>query len=403
MDKEKLYVLINKYIAGKANGEEIDKLSRYYISFQQNLDWNETELGDMSDAETKIFARIQEKIKGDHNHEIPETIAGDKKPQEGRVFNLNEKRKVFPFVRIAAAACFIGLLTLASILLFRSNPKKEIAETKSSNNVYKNDVLPGGDKAILKLADGSTIVLDEALNGALAKQGNTKVIKLNGKLNYNASTGANEVLYNTISTPRGGKYQIELPDGSQVWLNAASSLHFPTAFVGKERRVEITGEAYFEVAKNKAMPFIVSVNGAQVLVLGTHFNVMAYSDEASVKTTLLEGAVKFVKGNVTNILKPGQQSQLLKSGQVKVVVEVDVDEVVAWKNGMFNFQGEDIGTVVRQLARWYNVDVVYDRTIDDLFYAKIPRSTKLSEVLRLLELTGKVHFEINGRKVTVKP
>ncbi|MGI8637223.1 MAG: FecR family protein [Segetibacter sp.] len=269
--------------------------------------------------------------------------------------------------------------------------------------MYKNDIPPGSDKAILQLADGSTIVLDDANDGALAQQGNSKVIKLNGKLNYNALPGSNEVVYNSISTPRGGKFQIELPDGTQVWLNATSSLRFPTAFVEKNRRVEITGEAYFEVAKDKSKPFIVSVNGAEVEVLGTHFNVMAYKDEAVVKTTLLEGAIKFVKGTASNTLKPGQQAQVLNSGQVKVVDGVNLDEVVAWKNGLFNFQGEDIGTVIRLLARWYDVDVIYNERVDDLFYAKIPRSTNLSAVLKLLELTGKVHFEIDGRKITVKP
>lgn len=403
MDKQELYKLIDKYIAGEATEEEVDLLSRYYNSFQHNVDWNETELGEVSVSEAKIFARIQEKIKANNNDELLDIIEEDEKPDKGKVIYLNPKRKVFTFIRIAAAACVVGILTLGSFLWFKGDPKKEIAQTKSNNKSYKNDVPPGGNKAILMLADGSTIVLDDAQNGALTQQGNTKVIKLDGRINYNPSLGTTDVVYNTISTPLGGKYQVELPDGSMVWLNAASSLHFPTAFAGKERRVEITGEAYFEVAKNKAMPFIVIVNGSEVQVLGTHFNVMAYSDEASVKTTLLEGAVKFVKDNVTNILKPGQQSQLLKSGQVKVVDGINVDEVVAWKNGMFNFQGADIGTVTRQLARWYDVEVVYDRTIDDLFYAKIPRTTKLSEVLNLLELTEKVHFEINGRRVTVKP
>lgn len=402
MDENRLYELIDKYLAGEANEEEIDLLSRYYNSFQQTLDWNKKELGESSDTEGRIFAHIREKVKS--NNKNLETIDDDQNSGDGRkVFSLNPKRKVFSFLRIAAAACIIGLLVLGALVWFRNDAKKEIAEKKSGNKAFKNDVAPGGDKAILKLADGSTIRLDEAQNGALAQQGNTKVIKLNGKLNYNASSVTNEVLYNTISTPRGGKYQIELPDGTEVWLNAASSLRFPTAFVKKDRRVEITGEAYFEVAKNKAMPFIVSVNGSQVQVLGTHFDVMAYNDEASLKTTLLEGAVKFVKGLAVTTLKPGQQSQLLKSGQVKVADGVNVDEVVAWKNGMFDFNGADIGTVIRQLTRWYEVDVVYDQTIDDLFYAKISRSTNLSEVLRLLELTGKVHFEINGRRIIVKP
>ena len=403
MDKQAFNTLIDKYLAGEANKEEIDLLSRYFNSFQNNINWSKTELGEPSETAAKIFARIQKRLKANNNDEVLQTIEDGKKHHQGKVIHLKPIRKVFTFLRIVSAACIIGVLALAAILWFRSDLKNEIAQLKSNNRPFKNDIPPGRDKAILKLADGSTIVLDDAKNGALAQQGNTRVIKLNGKLNYNAASGTNKVLYNTISTPLGGKYQIELPDGSHVWLNAASSLRFPTAFAGTERKVEMTGEAYFEVARNNAMPFIVSVNGAQVQVLGTHFNVMAYSDEAAVKTTLLEGAVRFVKDNVTNTLKPGQQSQLLKSGEVKIADGVDVDDVVAWKNGMFNFQGADIGTVSRQLARWYEVEVVYDKTIDDFFYAKIPRSTKLSEVLNLLELTEKVHFEINGRRVTVKP
>jgi ferric-dicitrate binding protein FerR (iron transport regulator) len=194
-----------------------------------------------------------------------------------------------------------------------------------------------------------------------------------------------------------------LPDGSQVWLNAASSLRFPTTFAGKERRVEITGEVYFEVAKNKAMPFIVSVYGAEIQVLGTHFDVMAYNDEPAFKTTLLEGSVKFVKDGNYTMLKPGQQSQLTKSGQLKVVSNVNLTTEVAWKNGFFDFEGLNFETIARQLSRWYNVEVIYDKKIDDLFYAEIPRNTKLSDVLKALELTGKVHFEIEGTKIIVLP
>ncbi len=307
-------------------------------------------------------------------------------------------------VRIAAAASIIGLILLGTFFWFNRDGEKEVAQTEIKRNGYKNDVLPGGDKAILTLADGSTIVLDDAQNGALAQQGNTKVVKIGGRLAYDpANTGSQDVVYNTITTPRGGQYQIELPDGSQVWLNAASSIHFPTAFVGKERRVEISGEAYFEVAQNKSMPFIVKVNSAEVQVLGTHFNVMAYSEESAVKTTLLEGSVRFVNGMDNSILKPGQQSQLTKNGQLKVISGVDVDDVVAWKNGIFHFENADIGLVMRQLSRWYDVEVVYqNKPTDDPLYADIPRNTKLSDVLKALELAGGARFEIEGKKIIVK-
>jgi transmembrane sensor len=320
-----------------------------------------------------------------------------------RVVPLKPKR--LTFLRIAAAASIIGLLFLGTFFWFNRGEQREVAKkTEVRSNGHENDVLPGGDKAILTLADGSTIVLDNAQNGTLTQQGATKVIKLDGKLAYDpAGAGSTEVVYNTISTPRGGQYQIELPDGSQVWLNAASSLRFPTAFAGKERRVEISGEAYFEVAKNKNMPFIVSVSGAEVQVLGTHFNVMAYKEEKAVKTTLLEGSVRFVSGNNASLLKPGQQSQLTKEGQVNVISGVDVDEVMAWKNGMFYFENADIETVMRQLSRWYDVEIEYQGEIKPKkFGGEIQRDLNLSEVLEGLKGTG-IHFRIEGKKLIVLP
>lgn len=336
---------------------------------------------------------LSEKLLG----KIQQKIIADQKQERAKLMRLWTLR--------LAAACFVSFLVLSTYLWVKNNSKQPIAQTQPAKEPYKNDVAPGGDKAILTLANGSTVVLNDAQNGTLAQQGNTKVIKLNGKLGYNAASGSgtSEILYNTVSTPRGGQYQVELPDGSMVWLNAASSLRFPTSFAGKERRVEITGEVYFEIAKNKAMPFIVSVNGAEVHVTGTHFNVMAYNEEASLETTLLEGAVNFVKGGNNTILKPGQQSQLTKNGQLKTVNDVDVIKVMAWKNGYFNFGGSDFEMIARQLSRWYDVEVVYDRKIDDLFYAEIPRNTMLSDVLKALELTGKIHFKIEGRRIVVMP
>ncbi len=400
MNRQEFYALIDKYLAGNASQEEMDLLGRYYNSFQQDQDWNQAELGPASMMETEIFRRIQQEIKPRDTGKTTGTVEAYPGAPLAKTTPLNNERKVFTHVRIAAAACIIGLLVSTGWIWFRGDSKNDVVKTQPGKQLA---TAAGGSKAVLQLADGSTIILDDAKNGALAQQGNARVTRLNGKLSYNALSQTNKVVYNTISTPPGGSYEIVLADGSHVWLNAASSLHFPAAFVGKERKVDITGEAYFEVAKNKSMPFIVSVNGAEVQVLGTHFNVMAYPDEPSVKTTLLEGAVKFVHASITSVLKPGQQSQLLKSGQVKIAAGIDVEEVVAWKNGLFNFQGADIATVSRQLARWYEVEVVYDSKIDDLFYAKMPRSTKLSDVLNLLELTGKVHFEMNGSRVIVRP
>lgn len=378
MNKQEFLALIDKYLAGEASEKELDLLVRYYQSFQGNGDWNENELGAKGDTADRIFNRIQEGIK------VP------------------RRPNIFTIGRMAAAAAVIGLLLAGTLLWVNRHDRNEIVQ----RNSYTHDVLPGGDKATLTLANGSTVALDDAKNGTLAQQGAAKVVKIGGKLAYGSTNSdSKEVLYNTVSTPRGGTYQIELTDGSKVWLNAESSLRFPTAFSGKERRVEITGEAYFEVADRKSMPFVVSVNGAEVQVLGTHFDVMAYSDEDALKTTLLEGAVKFVSGDKTNLLRPGQQSQLTrdgKDGQIKVVNDVDVDEVIAWKNGLFQFEKADIGTVMRQLARWYDVDVEYrNKKEGDLLHVEIPRNTKLSDVLKALEVAGAGKFELEGKRIIV--
>ncbi len=305
----------------------------------------------------------------------------------------------------SVAAVFLFVLIGSSIyFLNRKNNTPASADNTVQNN-NKQDVLPGSDKAFLTLADASIIVLDEANNGVIAQQGVTKITKLGEKVLYAPGTASDgKMLYNTLTTPRGGQYQIALSDGTQVWLNAGSSLRFPASFNEGRRTVEVTGEAYFEVAKDASKPFIVKINEAEVQVLGTHFNVMAYQDEVSIRTTLLEGAVKFVKGNASSLLKPGQQSQLSQDGQIKIVSNVDVEQVVAWKNGMFYFDNADIGTVMRQLSRWYDVDVLYQsNNIEHLFVGKMPRSSKLSDVLKALELTSNIQFEIQGKKIIVKP
>lgn len=322
--------------------------------------------------------------------------------KEEMLNNIHDKivyRRKWPY-RFMAAATFTGLLVLA-FYIFKHPQQPTVVATQPYKTI---PIKPGTEKAILTLADGSNITLDDAANGTLASQGTTSVLKLNGKLSYTSAGKSKAIGYNTISTPRGKPYQIELPDGSQVWLNAASSLRFPTAFTGKERRVEITGEAYFEIAKNTAMPFFVKVKDAEVQVLGTHFNIMAYDEEDVVKTTLLQGAVRFVSTNSSLLLEPGQQSQLGKNGQVKIERSVNLSDVMAWKNGSFHFGSENIKVVMRQLSRWYDIDIEYQDNgteLKDQFYADIPRNTNLTDVLKVLELTGKVKFKTEGRKVIV--
>ena len=307
------------------------------------------------------------------------------------------------FTRLAAAALVVGIIVLAAYFFNSQNGNSKTQTTVSGTKTRENDVLPGGNKAVLTLADGSTIILDDAQDGNVAQQGNTRIFKVAGKLAYSAASDNKELLYNTISTPRGGQYQIELPDGSLVWLNAASSLRFPSAFVGNERKVSMTGEAYFEIAKSRSMPFVVTVDDAEIRVLGTHFNVMAYNEEPAVKTTLLQGAVKFESGFSSCLLKPGQQAKLSKEGQLKVADDANLEEVMAWKNGNFHFEGASIETVMGQLSRWYNVDVTYNKSISDLFYLEMSRNTKLSDVLKVLELAGNLKFKIEGKKITVSP
>jgi ferric-dicitrate binding protein FerR (iron transport regulator) len=349
---------------------------------------------------------------------------------------LPQKRRIW--LKAAAAAVLIGSAAWLMYSYLHAE-KKQVEKTVVAKNNIKNDVAPGGNRAILTLSNGSTIVLDSAHNGALATQGNTNVNKVsNGQLEYkpaipdksgqadNRSREAGAMIaYNILSTPRGGQYQVVLPDGTKVWLNAASSLKYPTAFSGSERKVKLTGEAYFEVAHLTArngsnkVPFIVSVlksggeKAGEVEVLGTHFNINAYDDEASVKTTLLEGKVKVGSGEKAEggrqkadkeqsvILKPGEQVSVSQSSHLSQPIPVQTDVVMAWKNGLFDFRSAEIHTVMRQLSRWYDIEVTYSKPVLDKFYAKIPRNTKLSDVLQALMMTGSVHFKIEGKTVTV--
>lgn len=322
--------------------------------------------------------------------------------EETPVVQLPKRR----WARIAVAAAMVGILISGYLFFNNKSANKIIAQQEDIKTRYKNDINPGGEKAILVLSNGQSIVLDSAANGTLTQQGATKVLKLNnGQLSYasGSNAGSTEVLYNSIVTPRGGQYQVILPDGTSVWLNASSSLRFPTAFVGKERRVEITGEAYFEVQKNTSMPFIVAIKGgAEVEVLGTHFNIMAYDDETSIKTTLLEGAVNMKHGNTVQKLKPGQQAQLTQD-KMQLVTDADVDQAIAWKNGLFDFNDDVIPDIMRQLSRWYDIDVVYEGKIPDGHYVgSVRRKSNISEVLKMLEVAGGIHFEIQGKKITVK-
>ena len=303
------------------------------------------------------------------------------------------------------AASAAALLAACFGFLYLFKPKQPVTVPVARTVVH--DVGPGGNRAILKLADGSTIVLDSAANGKLAEQGDVKVVKMqDGKLHYESTGQAAlpALRYNTVSTPYGGKYQVTLTDGTKVWLNAVSELTFPTAFVGATREVSIKGEAYFEVAPDAAHPFVVKVNDMKVDVLGTHFNIMAYDDEEAVRTTLLEGSVRVGGGAVSRSLTAGEQGVWNKKDKLDVLKEVDVEEVMAWKNGLFQYSRTGLPVIMRQIARWYNVQVRYvdSDVTSESFSGSIPCNENVSQVLKLLEMTGTVKFEVIGRTITVR-
>jgi ferric-dicitrate binding protein FerR (iron transport regulator) len=304
--------------------------------------------------------------------------------------------------RWVGAAAAVVLLVLAGVYLLRPRQQPTIAQI---NKVYKNDVAPGKDGAVLRLADGSQIVLDSAGNGEISRQGGTKVIKEgNGQLVYEAASGGQEVLYNTLTTAKGKQFRMTLPDGTLVWLNSFSSLHYPTRFTGATRPVEVTGEAYFEVAADAARPFIVQTGRQEITVLGTHFNVNSYEDEPATRTTLLEGAVRVGNAAGQVSLRPGQQASVGQHDKKISVAEVNAEEAVAWKNGYFHFDNADIQTVMRQLARWYDVEVKYDGvtpTAGGDFKGDIGRELTLAQVLKVLEQT-RVHFRIEeDRRIVI--
>jgi transmembrane sensor len=309
--------------------------------------------------------------------------------------------------RYVAAASVFFLLGTGVYLMMKWKNNEQKQATVNNEQRITNDVKPGEFKAKLTLADGRTIILDSTTSGELAKQGKTVVLNRNGQLVYTSDTATTkEVLYNTLSTAKGESYVTTLSDGSKIFLNAGSSITYPVSFVGSERKVTIKGEGFFEVAKNISQTFSVSIlssSGADkghVTVTGTHFNVSAYDDEMAVRTTLEEGTVIYQKDEKKVTLTPGQQA-ILTENNVKVVNNVNVTKITAWKNGEFFFLDDDIKTIMRQLARWYDLDVVYEGKIPTgNFDGMIDRSTNLSEVLKMLEVAG-IRFKLEKHKITV--
>lgn len=365
IDKQYFKEMMARYRRGEASAEEQRLLESFYEAFDANEELV------TADNETALNQRLKQRIYARIEAERP-------------------VRRLW--IRWSAAAAIL-LLIGTGIWYVRMPEVSQLA-------LAKNKIEPGGNRATLQLANGSKIDLTAVGNGLIAQQAGVSIQKnAKGLLVYTiASPTAGSVGDNTISTPLGGQYEVVLPDGTKVMLNAASSLTYPLVF-GAERKVTLTGEAYFEVAKDKAHPFKVSSAGQTVTVLGTHFNINAYADEASVKTTLLEGSVEVAGGAVKERIVPGEQAMMQGTDLSKRTV--DVDKEVAWKNGLFAFDGDDLKTILRQVARWYNVEIVYDGAVStEKFYGEIPRESKLADVLKILELNN-VHFTIEGRRLLV--
>jgi len=313
-------------------------------------------------------------------------------------------RPIYAYRRWAAAAAVLLLLGTGAWFWYRHTPaSRPIASNTATKPIH--DATPGVTGALLTLDDGSQVMLDSTSNGVIANQNGTKVLLSKGQLDYESGKTSGGISYNTMTTPRGRQFKLVLPDGTKVWLNAASSLKYPTAFTGNERKVEITGEAYLEVAQNADKPFILSVaNNITVKVLGTSFNVNAYPDESTVHTTLVAGSVQVaaVNSDAAVTLQPGKQANLLKRTGKFSVQSADEEQVLAWKNGYFYFDRADIQTIMRQISRWYDVEVEYKEIPDKKFSGTIPRNVNASQLFKILELTGNVHFTIEGNKVIVR-
>jgi ferric-dicitrate binding protein FerR (iron transport regulator) len=319
------------------------------------------------------------------------------------------KRKIRFYYAAAAVALFVVAAAAWWLLPARRAAKTEKGQLAVDR--ARDVPPPAGTHAVLTLGDGTRIVLDDISNGIFAQQGSSNISKLsNNQLVYQAThrkPGA--VVYNTLTTGRGGQTMVMLEDGTRIWLNAASSIVFPAAFAGKERKLFVKGEAYFEVAKDSKRPFYVTFRNAsgaesEIQVLGTRFNVNAYPDEPLSRATLMEGAVRVRSGSGAEVLAPGQQVEIMgHDGSLRVTADADFEEAAAWKDGLFHFRHADLNTVMRALARWYDVEVLYEHEhADEYFGGDIERSLNLSQVLRLLE-KSQVHFKIEGKKIIVIP
>jgi transmembrane sensor len=404
MSQSNFEELFNKFLGENMTAAEIDRFrelfhdDRYQPLRDQLLETAFTnkafiETGDHDPKE--VFQQLLARAKGRE----PETRLQAADQPQAQVIPLSPRPSPLRRLWIAAAVVFILLLGGTAWFFINHTHKGQVPVAQAATP--KRDVAPGHNGAILTLSNGKKILLDSAGNGVLASNSGVAVIKKDGAIAYQGKTG--EMVYNMVATPKGRQWQLTLSDGTRVWLNAGSSLRYPVSFPGKERLVEMTGEVYFEVAQNANAPFIVQTPKQSIQVLGTHFNVNAYGDEPIFRTTLLEGSVQVMNSHKKVVIKPGQQADNNYTTGALAVKDANVDDAIAWINGRFKFDNSDLKTVMRQIARWYDVEVEYRGNIpNSQFGGGTYRNNNLSEVLQVLELSG-VHFKLEERKIIVTP
>jgi transmembrane sensor len=382
--------LIAGFIRKALTEAEHDELDAWVESSDENMLLFE-ELTDEKNIEANLA--WMDKTSTEKNLELT------KKEIEFSLEHKNLKTKKW-FYSIAASV----ILLIAAFVIYKIINNKQSKQT-SIAKIDQTESQPGGNKATLTLSNGSVIDLISTPNGIIKGDNGTIINKSkDGEILYNDNDDSNSIASdNILTTPKGGQYKVQLPDGSQVWLNAASSLKYPTAFATSERIVELNGEGYFEIAKDRTKPFKVKLeDGSEVKVLGTHFNIMAYENEESKDVTLLEGSVAITKGNNQQNLTPGQQGRIISS-KIILVNSVDTDQVTGWKNGQFIFHDADIQSIMRQVARWYDVDIKYETTNTQHFNATISRKEPVLKLLHILEETGQIHFKTENKIIYVLP
>ncbi|SHE55407.1 FecR family protein [Pedobacter caeni] len=373
--------ILKRYQAGNCSPEEQQIIEDWYQERLDHAAWD-FKPGDEPLIGTNIKNRIYKELA------LPENTT----PGRGNRYNW--------FLIAGAAAILVCAVTTA--IYFRA--EKPVNRLVAKPELVKG--LKGRQRhAVLTLANGETVLLNEAAGSQVIRQGDVEVKQTDkGKLTYNLVKNNNlNPVYNTLTTPKGTTYELQLPDGSRIWLNAASSITYPTAFSGQTRTVSVTGEVYFEVAPNVRKPFLVKTTSATIEVLGTHFNVNTYSNEPAMKTTLLEGKVKVTQNQISKVLEPGEQASIDQEGAITVLKEVNQAQVMGWKNGKFVLDKVDVHTLMRQVARWYDLEVIYKGKITQHFWGTVSQEMTAVQLFQMLESTGSAHFKLDGNKVIVSP